>query len=196
MYRGIKQGKPFNWGDSVFEVIIQLPISKLRRIPEVIYMDSKHLYDAIVVRALCWSAVTSNRGASMLRVMEVILFLLIFLSGLMRQTAAVCPPWFFPDNSSRTGCSCHKFGAGVKCGKNSSLLQFGYCMTYNSATERTEQGPCPYIRLFNNTAVAHKFYIQLPENVSSLNEFMCGPLNREGTLCGKWKDGCGIALYI
>ena len=147
------------------------------------------------MRALCCGAVSSNRGASMYRVMEVILFLLIFLSGLMRQTAAVCPPWFIPDNSSRTGCSCHKYGAGVKCGKNSSLLQFGYCMTYDNTTERTEYGPCPYIRHFNNTAVAHKFYIQLPENVSLLNEFMCGPLNREGTLCGKCKDGYGIALY-
>ena len=57
MYRGIKQGKPFNWGDSVFEVLIQLQLSKLRRIPEVIYMGSQHLYDAIVVRALCWDAV-------------------------------------------------------------------------------------------------------------------------------------------
>ena len=158
-------------------------------------MGIQHLYDAIVVRALRWSAVTSNRGTSMYRVMEVILFLLIFLSGLMKQTTAVCPPWFIPDNSSRTGCSCHKSGAAVKCGKNSSLLQFGYCMTYDSATEGTEQGPCPYIRHFNKTAVAHKFYIQLPENLSSLNEFMCGPLNREGTLCGKCKDDYGIALY-
>ena len=121
-------------------------------------MDSKHLYDAIVVRALCWGAATSNCGASMYRVMEAILILLIFLSGLMRQTAGVCPPWFIPDNSSRTGCSCHKSGAAVKCGKNSSLLQFGYCMTYDSATERTEYGPCPYIRRFNNTAVAHVLY--------------------------------------
>ena len=158
-------------------------------------MSSQHLYDAIVVRALCWSAVTSNRGTSMYRVMEVILFLLILLSDLMKQTTAVCPPWFIPDNSSRNGCSCHKSHLAVKCGKNSSLLQFGYCMTYNSATERTEYGPCPYIRHFNKTAVVHKFYIQLPENVSLLNEFMCGPLNREGTLCGKCKDGCGIALY-
>ena len=31
------------------EVLIQLPISKLGRIPEEIYMGSKHLYDAIVM---------------------------------------------------------------------------------------------------------------------------------------------------
>ena len=32
-------------------------------------------------------------------------------------------------------------------------------------------------------------------NVSFLNEFICGLLNREGTLCGKCKSGYGIALY-
>ena len=106
-------------------------------------MGIQHLYDAIVVRTLCWDTVTSNRGTSMYRVMEVILFLLIFLSDLTRQTATMCPPWFIPDNSSRTECSCHKSGAAVKCARNSSLLQFGYCMTYDSATERTEHGPCP-----------------------------------------------------
>ena len=31
--------------------------------------------------------------------------------------------------------------------------------------------------------------------MSLLNEFMCGPLNRESTLCEKCKDGYGIALY-
>ena len=36
------------------------------------------------------------------------------------------------------------------------------------------------------------FFIQLPSNVSLLNEFMCGPLNREGQLCGKCKDGIAL----
>ena len=97
-------------------------------------------------------------------------------------------------SSSQPVNTSHKSGAAVKCARNSSLLQFGYCMTYEK-TERTEYGPCPYIRHFNNTAVAHMFYVQLPENVFLLNEFMCGPLNREGPLCERCKDGCGIALY-
>ena len=67
-------------------------------------MGSKHLYDAIVVRALCWGAATSNRGTDMFRVMEVILFLLIFLSGLMKQTAAVCPPFLCVPQISRFLC--------------------------------------------------------------------------------------------
>ena len=68
-------------------------------------------------------------------------------------------------------------------------------MTYDSTTERTEYGACPYITHYNTTSADHMFYIELPVNVSLLNEFMCGSLNREGTLCEKCKDGYGTALY-
>ena len=119
-------------------------------------------------------------------------FLLILLSTL---AAAVCPPWFIPDNRSSTGCSCQGSPTAAKCGENSPLLHFGYCATYDSTSEKTNHGPCPYIAHYNTTTIDYVFYIQLPENASLLNEFMCGPLNREGTLCGKCKDGYGIALY-
>ena len=69
-------------------------------------------------------------------------------------------------------------------------------MTYNSTTGITEYGPCAYIAHYNiTTSFDRVFYIQLPSNLSVPNEFMCGPLNREGELCGKCKDGYGIALY-
>ena len=68
-------------------------------------------------------------------------------------------------------------------------------MTYNDTAETTEYGPCPYLAHYNTTNVDHLFYTSLPDNVSLLNEFMCGPLNREGPLCGKCKDGYGIGLY-
>ena len=125
-------------------------------------------------------------------------FLFILLLGFTEQTIAqqnVCPPWFVPDNRSTTGCSCRSSLNEIKCGLDSPLLHFGFCMTYNSSTKMTEYGSCPYIAQYNTTNVDYIFYIQLPDNVSLLNEFMCGPLNREGTLCGKCKDGYGIALY-
>ena len=126
-------------------------------------------------------------------------FLVILLSSFTEQTTTrrdVCPPWFIPDNRSSTGCSCSDSYQVVKCGSDFPLLQFGYCMTYNSTTGATEYGPCPYIGHYNNTMLVHRvWYIKLPNNVSLLNEFMCGPLNREGLLCGKCKDGYGIALY-
>ena len=55
---------------------------------------------------------------------------------------------------------------------------------------RTLSIHCTVQRYFNLD-----FYIQLPDNVSLLNELMCGPLNREDKLCRKCKDGYGIAIY-
>ena len=124
-------------------------------------------------------------------------FLLLLLLNFTEHATArnVCPPWFIPDSTSSTGCSCSSSTPEVKCGKHSSLMHFGICMTYDSAIEMTEFGRCPYIAHYNTTLDDRDLYIQLPDNVSLLNEFMCGPLNREGTLCGKCKDGYGIALY-
>ena len=128
------------------------------------------------------------------------LFLFTLLFGFAKQTTAqehVCPPWFVTDNRSSTGCSCHinLYGTELKCDSDFPLVHFGFCMTYDNATAVTEYGPCPYIAQYNTNSVDHKFYIHLPSNVSLLNEFMCGPLNREGPLCGKCKDGYGTALY-
>ena len=128
-------------------------------------------------------------------------FLLILLLGFMHRVTAerdVCPPWFIPDSRSSTGCSCRSLHmTEVLCDPHYDfpLLHFGFCMTYNSTNETTEYGPCPYVGDYNTTPVDNVFYIQLPSNASSLNEVMCGRLNREGELCGKCRDGYGIAMY-
>ena len=116
-------------------------------------------------------------------------FIFIFLFSLTEQTTAeqdVCPPWFNNTSSIRSI---------VRCDSDSVFLLLGQCMTYNSTKDITEVGPCQYIQHLNITSLDQLLYIQLPNNVSLLNEFMCGPLNREGPLCGKCKDGYGIALY-
>ena len=123
--------------------------------------------------------------------------LLAFLLRFTEQATGkrdVCPPWFTPDNRSSTGCSCRRIGSQVYCRSDFPLLHLGFCMTYSSANETTEFGPCPYIAQYNST-FSDVWYLQLPSNASLLNEFMCGPLNREGPLCRKCKDGYGIALY-
>ena len=114
------------------------------------------------------------------------------------QSAAhrdVCPPWFIPDNSSSTGCSCFLGSREVSCFADLTLLEIGFCMTYNSSTESTSYGPCPYIMHLDIIPRDWLLFYQLPDNVSLLNEFMCGSLNREGAFCSRCKDGHGIALY-
>ena len=131
---------------------------------------------------------------------EVLLTLLsVFVFIFTEQTTAqrdVCPPWFALEEKSSTGCSCSNEVGVILCRSDFPLLHLGFCMTYNSSSGTTECGPCPYVgHYFNITAVEVIFYLQLPSNVSLVNEFMCGPLNREGLLCGRCKDGYGTALY-
>ena len=110
------------------------------------------------------------------------LFILLFI--FTEQTTArkdVCPPWFVQDNKSATGCSCHHANGAIVCDSDFPLLHFAFCMTYNSANETTEYGPCPYIGQYNSNTASFSGvrYLQLPSNASLLNEFVCGPLNRE-----------------
>ena len=116
-------------------------------------------------------------------------FIFIFLFSLTEQTTAeqdVCPPWFNNTSSIRSI---------VRCDSDSVFLLLGQCMTYNSTKDITEVGPCQYIQHLNTTSLDQLLYIQLPNNVSLLNESMCGPLNREGPLCGNCKEDYGTALY-
>ena len=125
--------------------------------------------------------------------------LLILLFKFTEQTTFhkdVCPDCFVPDNSSSTGHSCYDSYPHFDTPGN-QMMHLGKCVTYNSTTNVAEYhyGDCPYIAHNNTTIFYRVLYIELPRNVCSLNEFMCGPLNREGPLCGKCKDGYGIALY-
>ena len=110
---------------------------------------------------------------SIMKAIKILSVILLFI--FTEQTTAqrdVCPSCFILDNRSSTGCSCHSSQQAVKCGSDFPLLHFGYCTTYNSTTETTEVGPCPYIAHYNTTSVDYLNYIQLPNNVSLLNEFM------------------------
>ena len=65
-------------------------------------------------------------------------------------------------------------------------------MTYSNSTDVTVVGGCPYNSL---KADFQELYVKLPQNVSFLNEFICGALDRTGTLCSHCKEGLGIPVF-
>ena len=75
---------------------------------------------------------------------------------------------------------------------NSSILQFEYCMTYSEVDNSTVVSNSPYI---SHRPDVEGLYVQLPQNVCDLNEFMCGGLNRTGLLCSDCKAGLGPAVF-
>ena len=112
------------------------------------------------------------------------------------NSATECPPWFISNENSSSRCVCSDaFPEVVRCDQVSqkSFLRLGYCMTYNeNLTESTLIGSCPYLHHYN---VVDRKYIQLPQNTSQINDFICGALNRQGQLCGQCKEGYGPGLH-
>ena len=105
-----------------------------------------------------------------------------------------CPPWFFY-NFSLDRCECFdSLNRDVRCTDEGALLRFGRCMTYQEGTGSSVSF-CPYFlvdEFIDN--VTQGTFIQLPGNVSELNDYMCGPLHRKGELCNECIDGFGPSL--
>ena len=107
-----------------------------------------------------------------------------------------CPPWFFYNFTAKQ-CECYSSPSTeqtVKCMKKEALLKLGYCMTY-------EEDSGFYVARCNSSQVSSlnltpdNHYIKLPSNVSDLNDYMCGPMNRKGRTCSQCIDGFGIAVF-
>ena len=106
-----------------------------------------------------------------------------------------CPPWFFYNATSKV-CECYSSPSTdniVKCIENGALLRYGYCMTYEEG-EGFYVGLCDYFNLDKYNRSTTNNYISLPNNVSELNDYMCGPLNRKGIMCGQCIDGYGQSV--
>lgn len=109
-----------------------------------------------------------------------------------------CPLWFF-FNATTNHCECFTDPSVtdiVKCGKQEAWLRIGYCMTYEEEKE-IFIAPCFYFQ--GNTdsydITADKNYIRLP-NISQLNDYLCGPMNREGRLCSECIEGFGPSINL
>ena len=101
-----------------------------------------------------------------------------------------CPPWFYFDQNTGT-CKCLAF-YGARCFDNKAYLSASFCATFDTETDILSLGKCPY-HGFNFSKHDQHWYIQLPDNVSELNDYMCEPLNRKGRLCSECKDGYGLS---
>ena len=123
----------------------------------------------------------------------------------LQQSAAAalhdpqCHTWFFPDPSINDTCRCgNDIHDAVRCNnstKEAAILDC-YCMTYNNFT-----GPVVGTCFYNcensavNPLLKDDLYHLLPSDITKLNNYMCGYLNREGQLCGKCKENYSTPVY-
>ena len=102
-----------------------------------------------------------------------------------------CPPWFYFDWETQS-CQCLTYYA-ARCFNNKAYLLAGFCATLDTDTNILSLAECPY-HGFTTTRHGDHWYTHLPDNVSELNDYMCGPLNRKGRVCSECKDGYGLAV--
>ena len=100
------------------------------------------------------------------------------------------------DGSLRAAvCHHHHWDNDLKCTKNDGVLfKIGHCLTYEKG-KGVFSVKCPYFQLEGHElSDTEPGYIKLPDNISELNEYMCGPMNRKGFLCEECIDGFSISM--
>ena len=105
---------------------------------------------------------------------------------LSRNEDNQCPPWTYY-NASIQRCKCYNdwnFGDRyiAKCIEQESSLGYNYCMTCDEESGTSTVSYCSYFTLQGHN-ISGPGLINLPDNISELNEYMCGPMNRKGILC-------------
>ena len=108
-----------------------------------------------------------------------------------------CPPWTYY-NASIQRCKCYNDEKDrgvpiVLCNEKESLLSYNYCMTYDEESGTSTVSYCPYFTLQGHN-ISGPGLINLPDNISELNEYMCGPMNRKGIVCSECIDGYGPSV--
>ena len=104
-----------------------------------------------------------------------------------------CAPWHYINPSNGMCKCCVSKKALIKCTDEGTLMRIGYCTTYTEG-EGVSMVKCPYLKMKTlrhayKTARNDPLYIVLPDNISELNDYMCGPMNRKGFLCSECIDG-------
>ena len=91
-------------------------------------------------------------------------------------------------------CSESKYNCiEIVCSQNGPTLHYSYCVTYSEDTNLLSMSTCRYFvsKGYNITTAQS---VLLPRNLSQLNNYMCGPLNRKGLVCSECADGFGPSV--
>ena len=106
-----------------------------------------------------------------------------------------CPLWQLLNPTTKL-CECYDSPSVrniVKCTEQGIAVRVGYCMTFEEQERTIYSAICNFDGNFS--IIGNGRYIELPmKNVSELNDYMCGPMNRKGRLCSECIEGFGPSI--
>ena len=100
------------------------------------------------------------------------------------------------DSGTESQPLCSSLVSPLYCGQGGRglLLPYEYCATFNEKIKLLSIFNCPYFQLDKYGRHNHNTLLQLPQNLSQLNNYTCSPLNRKGYLCSECADGFGPSV--
>lgn len=101
------------------------------------------------------------------------------------------------NGTSTAQCQCSTSLSGVvHCDPTSDKTSIlpSYCMTYDDTANETKT-VVGYCNLYSGNFTTVGGYVDVPIDLTEVNEFMCAGFNREGRLCGKCKEGFAVGLF-
>ena len=105
-----------------------------------------------------------------------------------------CPPWSYYDATVKQ-CICYdSAGQSIQCTDKGVLSIYSLCVTHDDETGIISSGYCLYFEIQGHNISNEPGHIILPDNVSELNEYMCGPMNRRGLVCSECIEGYGPSV--
>lgn len=107
--------------------------------------------------------------------------------GTCASMSGCVSPWHYCNNSM---CTCGLIPyKTLECNDNNFAVLEYYCATVDQSSCSTQIGICLYnYGDFNNSSHVER-YTPLPNTLHDLQDFLCEPYNRTGTLCGRCKNG-------
>ncbi len=116
---------------------------------------------------------------------------------LVSSANTYCPPGFISNTTGNStsddvNCVCSRNLNGIiDCDQESGVarLAIGFCINFDFDTNSTIVGRCPYNNNYTITELGTvSLYVTLPDNVSELEQFMCGEYHRRNESCIQCDD--------
>ena len=106
---------------------------------------------------------------------------------------SACPLGYYCSNGT---CQCLDSPHGtIACSKDSFIIMYGNCATYNTEKSLLQIGKCIYSHLNTTILSTNIYYYILSSDGYYLNETACSYYNRTGALCGRCLPQQYISAY-
>ena len=114
--------------------------------------------------------------------------------SLSHRNNTECPSVWYKFNQTTQDCQCIPL-PGLHCDSEYASINPRHTLTYNDKKKIISEVTMGYKYLEGYNLTKEGYHnILLPNDISELNQYMCGPLNRRHYMCSECKNGYGLAI--